>query len=372
MRIAVFAITPAGCRQARRIRAALGGVDIYVKEGVESAAATCEEETKKTIITGSLRAQNDPAENTFTELKPALQSAFATYDALICVMAMGIVVRLLAPVIKDKLTDPAVLVMDETGRFVVSLLSGHVGGANKLAEKIAAKLHAIPVVTTATDREGMTAPDAFAGQLALQPWPKEQIQMINSALLKGEEIRYLIDKSVRTAEWIYRVLESMGIKANFGFPETVQSLTGRIVYITDDAVCHPHVLNLLPRRLIAGVGCRAGTPAPEIIGALKAATQTIDLTVQHISMLATTVVKRNEEGLLETAKKLGIEIDFHENIALDYQIKKYNLEESPFVKMTIGVGNVAEAAAYASVESGIRALPKTKYNNVTVALLWER
>ncbi|BEU88027.1 cobalt-precorrin 5A hydrolase [Selenomonas sp. TAMA-11512] len=373
MRVAVFAITAAGYKQARRLREVLDGADIYVKEDLaEADIAETDVEKQRIIITGKTKMAEAEATNTFAELGPTLQSAFASYDALICIMATGIVVRLLAPVIKDKLTDPAVLVMDETGRFVISLLSGHVGGANRLAEQIAEKLHATPVITTATDREGVQAPDAFAGQLALHPWPKEQIQMINMALLQGKEVHYLINKSMKTAEWTYKALERMGIQAGFAFPEAVHSFPGNIVYITDDAVYNTRVLNLLPRRLVAGVGCRAGTLAPEIIGALKAATKKLDLSVRHISMVATTVVKRNEEGLLEAAKRMGVEIDFHENIALAYQIKKYSLEESQFVKMTIGVGNVAEAAAYASVESGIRALPKTKYNNVTVALLWER
>ena len=92
---------------------------------------------------------------------------FAACDGLIFIGAAGIAVRLIAPYLKDKLTDPAVVVVDEAGKFAISLLSGHVGGANRLAEQTAALLNAVPVVTTASDVRGRTAIDVWAADHGL-------------------------------------------------------------------------------------------------------------------------------------------------------------------------------------------------------------
>ena len=173
MRIALLALTIRGAELARQVQRLLPEVpDVYVPEKIVPEGF----EVKHFF--------------NFPKFREAFSGCFTHYDVMICIMAAGIVVRTMAPLLRNKLTDPAVIVCDEQGRFAISLLSGHVGGANFLTRQLAEVIGAQPVITTATDIAGKVAPDAFAGQMALHPWPKRQIKVLNSALLDGEKIGY--------------------------------------------------------------------------------------------------------------------------------------------------------------------------------------
>ena len=296
MRIAIFTITDRGTMLAGRIAAALGGCRTFTKG------------------------------RDFERLREAVDDTFGKFDALIFVTAAGIAVRMIAPHIVSKLSDPAVLVLDECGQHVISLLSGHVGGANDLTLKIAAITGAEPVITTATDVESKVAVDSFANRLGLKPEPKEAIKAINSAILKGEA-----------------------------------------VFVTAGDT----VLNLTPLNLIAGVGCRRGTPQEEIQSAVTEACRRIEQPLERLSLIASVDLKCDEVGLLAFAKSIGCQIRFFDIDTLQRTIDRYSLSESPFVKRTIGVGNVCEAAALSCVERGKFALTKTKFDGVTVALVWQ-
>ena len=263
----------------------------------------------------------------FENLAELVAEIFSRFDGLIFVCAAGIVVRMIAPHIVSKLSDPAVLVVDERGQNVISLLSGHVGRANELALDIADALDANPVITTATDIVGKFSIDAIASKLGLVPEPKEVIKAINSAILRGEE-----------------------------------------VFVTAGDVR----LNLIPQNLIAGVGCRRGTSSLKIFEALQRACAMIHQPIERVKLLATVDAKSDESGLISLAEVMDLKIRFFSNIELQRKIDEYKLVESKFVTRTIGVGNVCEAAALCCVEGARFALPKTSFKGVTVALLWER
>ena len=290
MRMAILAVTAEGLRLAEKISARIGG-------------------------------------QIFKLSKDLIGEIFDKFDALIFICATGIAVRMIAPHIVSKLSDPAVIVIDERGQNVISLLSGHVGGANELTLKIAAEINANPVITTATDIENKIAVDSFAGKLGLRPEPKAAIKAINAAVLRDEPV-YLTAGNVR--------------------------------------------LNLNPLKLIAGVGCKRGTSAESIFQALTAACALINQPVERINLLASVDLKRDEVGLLEVAKALDIEIKFFSAAELAKKITDYKLSESQFVKKTIGVGNVCEAAALCCVNSARFALTKKSFDGVTVALIWEK
>ncbi|MBR5910170.1 MAG: cobalamin biosynthesis protein CbiG, partial [Schwartzia sp.] len=168
MRCAVFAATRRGVESAIRLRDGLlpDAVDIFLKDG---------------------REEDVPAKH-FSKLVDAVAEAFQQYDALIFFMAAGIAVRMIAPHLKSKLTDPAVLVADERGGHIISLLSGHVGGGNSLTRRVADCLGGIPIITTATDVNGLISPDALATELGLRPVPKPMIQDMSGALLDGKDV----------------------------------------------------------------------------------------------------------------------------------------------------------------------------------------
>ena len=350
MRCAVFTATPRGTKTALRVRASLdASVDIFIKAGQEMPAEV----------------------RVYERLAPQVAAAFRQYDALIFIMATGIAVRMIAGSLKSKLEDPAVLVLDEEAQHVISLLSGHIGGANELTRELAASLGADPVITTATDVQKKLAVDVAAARLALRPSPKEQIKRFNSAVLDDAAIRYVIDENLARASFYKKRLDDMGLTALFGreLPPK-EDLTAFIT--ADESVRREDVICLVPRRLVAGIGCRRGTEMSEIRAALEAALTRIGRSIADVSLLASTEVKADEAGLLALSAELKRDIRFHSNEKMQETIDAYGLSESPFVKKNIGIGNVAEAAALASVPAGRLALAKTRFEKVTVALVWEK
>ncbi len=350
MRCAVFTATPRGTKTALRVRASLdASVDIFIKAGQEMPAEV----------------------RVYERLAPQVAAAFRQYDALIFIMATGIAVRMIAGSLKSKLEDPAVLVLDEEAQHVISLLSGHIGGANELTRELAASLGADPVITTATDVQKKLAVDVAAARLALRPSPKEQIKRFNSAVLDDAAIRYVIDENLARASFYKKRLDDMGLAAVFG--RGLPPKEGLTAFVTaDESVRREDVICLVPRRLVAGIGCRRGTEMSEIRAALEAALTKIGRSIADVSLLASTEAKADEAGLLALSAKLKRDIRFHSNEKMQETIDAYGLSESPFVKKNIGIGNVAEAAALASVPAGRLALAKTRFEKVTVALVWEK
>ena len=263
----------------------------------------------------------------FEQMKIFVEEIFNKFDAIIFICAAGIAVRMIAPHIVSKLFDPAVIVVDERGKNVISLLSGHIGGANDLTLEIAKKISANPVITTATDVEEKFSADSFANSFGLIPDDKNLIKKINSAILRGEEIFF-------TA-------------GNFK-------------------------MNLLPKNLICGIGCRREVEEEKIFQAVSEACKIISQPIERIKIFASVDKKSDEKNLLRFVEKLGKEIKFFGADELNKKISEYKLEESDFVKKNIGAGNICEAAALCCVERGKFALTKKKFfNSVTVALLWE-
>ena len=363
MRIAILPITNAGAELAKKISAQIGG-QIFCKG------------------------------KDFGGLKNFIADIFDKFDALIFICAAGIAVRMIAPHIVSKLSDPAVIVIDERGRNVISLLSGHVGGGNDLTLKIATAINSNPVITTATDIENKFAADSFAAKLGLMPTPKNAIKAINSAILREEEI-YLTTGNVRlnlipqklttidsnpvitSATDIENKFAADSFAAKLGLMPTPKSAIKAInsailreeeIYLTAGNVR----LNLIPQKLIAGIGCKRGTPAEKIFSAVSQACEMINQPVERIKILASVDIKSDEGGLLEFAKNLGVEIKFFGVAELAKKIAEYKLEESKFVKATLGVGNVCEAAALCCVQKARFALTKKIFDGVTVALIWEK
>ncbi|MCR5177255.1 MAG: cobalamin biosynthesis protein [Anaerovibrio sp.] len=357
MRCAIFTSTAQGLQLAKRVQSMMNGtIDIY----------------------GHKNLKENSGFIPYSRVTEAVTEVFDKYSALIFIMATGIVVRAIAPHLKGKLHDPAVVVMDEKGLNIISLLSGHIGGANELTKFLAKGLGANPVITTATDINNMLAPDLIASRLGLMPYPTGNILSINSAILKGAVVEYIIDKEIPCLEDYINALGKMAIH-----PTVIDNISGldsiiahkdyyTVVISDKDISVGRKVLLLKPRRLIAGVGCRRGVGKELVLSALDKACNSIDWQIGRIDELASAGIKADEQGLLAAAAQLKRKISFYENDKLAEKIDSYNLEESEFVKNNVGVGNVSEAAAYCCCSHGALALPKTKFEKVTVALVWEK
>lgn len=274
---------------------------------------------------------------------------FAQADALIFVGAVGIAVRAIAPHCKSKATDPAVVVLDECGRFAVPLLSGHLGGANALARALAEACGAIPVITTATDANGVFAVDEWAkaqGCAVLEP---ERIKLVSGALLAGHTVRLASD-------WPVQGTPPAGVDPARTPAEADFALT---LSPAGDA------LHLVPRIGVLGIGCRRGTCAEQLEAAFTDFCARHSLAPACITAAASIDLKADEAGLLAFCRAHGWPITFYS--AEQLRALSGPFTPSPFVQSVTGVDNVCERAAVLASGGCIR-IPKQAGGGVTFAL----
>ena len=255
----------------------------------------------------------------------ALRSAFEVHSAVVAVMASGAVVRILAPLIAagDKGSDPAVVGVDEAGRFAVPLLGGHAAGANRLATELAELLGGQAALSTGTDVAGLPGLDELG-------WPvRGDVARVTRALLDGEPVTV-----TSTGRW---PLPSLGADVRFG-PKAAPG-----ILITDRAgEPEPGFVVLHPPSLVAGMGASRGVSADEAQQLLLSALSAAGLAVGSLAAIATAEVKADEAGLIELARRLGVPLVTHPASALE-TVEVPNPSE--VVRAAVGVASVAEAAA---------------------------
>ncbi len=314
--------------------------------------------------------QRNPLHNgsSYSSIKTLVGEIFTLYDAFVCIMATGIAVRAISPHIVDKRTDPAVIVIDEAGQFAISLLSGHIGGANELTKKIAAAIGATPVITTATDIAGKPAADILAVKLNLKIEPFTNLKTINAAIVNGDSVSFFIDSALPQYQQYVKRASALGIHMHkMEIFEDMQ--TSFSVLVTDKTLTErPSLLFLRPPSLAVGIGCRRGTKKEEILMAIEDACKTIGRSSQSIGIIGSSIVKETEKGLLEALDSFGLKGTFYTNQQLEHCIYENNLTVSTFVEAQIGVGNVCEAAAILAAQNSQLLLTKTKYPNITIAI----
>ncbi|MGW5335793.1 precorrin-3B C(17)-methyltransferase [Streptomyces bauhiniae] len=249
----------------------------------------------------------------------AVRAAFAECDRLVCFLATGATVRLLAPLLGDKAADPGVVCVDEGGRFAVSLVGGHGGGANELAHEVAELLGAEPVVTTATDAVGLAGLDTLG-------LPVEgAVAAVSRALLDGEPV----------------VLE-----AESAWPLPPVPFAGQGAYtvrLTDRAV-QPRADEVLlrPPSLVVGVGASKGASVEEVLGLIEEALRDAGLSVRSVAELATVDAKSEEPGIVAAAERLGVPLVTYPADELA-AVSVPNPSDAPLA--AVGTPSVAEAAA---------------------------
>lgn len=274
---------------------------------------------------------------------------FGGHDALIFIGACGIAVREIAPHLKSKTTDPAVLVLDDRGGYVIPILSGHIGGANRLAGELAERLGAVPVITTATDGAGRFSCDAWAAAHDCAISSMEAAKAVSAAILKAD-VPVCADSPLpeRLPDGLIR-----GEEGEIGIYIGVYE---RSPFCT--------TLRLIPRTLTLGIGCRRGIGREAVLSAAEAVAGQYGFDLRAVGMVASIDLKRDEEGLLAFAKALGAETVFY--TADELNAVEGDFEESEFVKKTVGTGNVCERAAV--LAGGKRIVRKTAVSGVTVAV----
>lgn len=286
---------------------------------------------------------------------------FSTNDALIFVGAIGIALRAIAPYIKTKTKDPAVVVVDELGQFSIPILSGHIGGANELALQISKILNAIPVITTATDINNVFAIDTWAKGQGLKISNPECIKLVSSKLLKGESVHIKSDYP---------------IQGNLPNNVFLNDLDGSDEKNNDYDVIISHndfsdygndTLLLVPQIITLGIGCRKDISFEAIENSILNILKSENYHILALKAMASIDKKANEKGILEFAEKY--DLPFNTYGADELNSLEGDFTKSDFVKSVVEVDNVCErSAVFESKGNLIRRKDTCDGAGVTIAL----
>ncbi len=293
----------------------------------------------------------------------AIATIFNQYQLLIFISAVAVAVRAIAPCLQGKDKDPAIVVIDDQSRFAISLLSGHLGGANEATGKIAHLLGACPVVTTATDNHGVTAFDNLARNLGWKLENLPDLKKISAALLEEKEIYIYSERPLH-----YPLSGTIRIVSN---PEELQSAVNGYVLISSrldplpGCPPFPHII-LRPCSIVAGVGCRRDISAAAIIRAVERAFARAGLSLSSLSCLATGEFKAQEAGLISAAAHFRVPLKIFTRGEIAAALG--NSPQSTFVEKQVGVGAVAEPCAKLGSGGGPLLLEVQRGKGITVAL----
>lgn len=332
MKIAVFAYSRKGCKTARRVIEYFAGHEIQAY---------------------TMGRFEEPGFGSITRpSQPFYGPIFSSADAMVFVGSVGIAVREIAPHVRDKATDPAVVSIDELGRFCVPLLSGHIGGANDLAMELANALEAIPVITTATDINKRFSVDAWAARNGYEIASLSRAKAVSAAILE-QDVPLKCDFSIVTPLPNGVVLGDSG------------EVGIRISVYRDEPF--ERTLRLIPKALHLGIGCRKGTPVETIREAVDEVLKAHNIDRRAVKCAASIDLKAEESGLLAFCQEWKLPVTFYS--AEELKAVPGEFTPSAFVQSITGVDNVCERAALIGAEKLI--VKKTARNGVTVALAEE-
>lgn len=381
MKTAVVSLTKKGAGLAFKIGIQLNA-DVYMKAEYLGSYNECETEGGKYDEVRVFAVEKD-----FTSFAGRL---FGEYNSLVFVMACGIVVRAIAPYIRDKRVDPAVVVVDEAGKFAISLLSGHIGGANSLAAEVAEITGGAAVITTATDVNGMLAFDVFAKENDCAIENFGLLKNISAQLVNGGKIDihtdYRLDgiipdnirvynrgrdrgRSYETIDSILCDVEPSPITRPADTDKVIHSPAVVISNSLDIEEPLKSSLILRPRNLILGIGCRKGVSKERIGKAVSEFLEYNRKSKLSVKCMATIGLKSNEPGILGFCSESGLPLNILPVDIIAENEGKF--EASPFVKEKVGVSSVAEPCAVLSGKDARLICGKTKYDGITLALAEE-
>ncbi|MDI9644551.1 MAG: cobalt-precorrin 5A hydrolase [Candidatus Verstraetearchaeota archaeon] len=349
--VAIIAVTRRGSETAAKISAFLSKMEI--KNEVYSSPPHC---------TGNLSSSG---------IRDLVGKVFGKVDAIVGVMAAGILVRAIAPFLRSKLTDPAVVCVDSSGKYAISLLSGHYGGANELARIIARGIGAVPVITTASDVVGKVSVDEVARMLHCRVINPETLAAVNSALVDGKRVGMIVMGEFRISPDLCSCYTIAQAKAWTDALMILDSFDAAAIISkeTPEVEFQKPVTILKPKRIAVGVGARKASSAEEIASAVRSALSQAGLPPERVDCLATAEIKRGSPGMEGAAALLGLPVLYVGVEALRSVDSDDLSPDSELVIKKIGVGGVCERAALVAAGKGARLmLKKAKMSGVTVAV----
>lgn len=292
-----------------------------------------------------------------------IQTAFNRYEVIVLIMATSVAVRSIAPAIGNSQTDPVVIVMDEAGKFVISLLPGHWGGGNRIADDLAKFTKGVAVITTASDVDNLLNLDLVARKYGLTIENPELPVKFSGAVINGEPVV---------------IWDHWGI--NETWPENVRVVTEESLELADNEKLvviigyrdplgiksDTKVFALRPINLVVGVGCAQGVPGTRIIGAIRRYFRERNWSTRSIQSLAVSDFQADEPGLTGAARELGVPLQVFIKEELESVFD--GPEQSDLPGKNLGIGGICEGAAILGSNHGKLIGTKQNLNQITVAV----
>lgn len=287
------------------------------------------------------------------DIKSFIKDIFYESDVIIFISALGIAVRSIAPYIISKDKDAAVIVIDDTAKYVIPLLSGHIGGANKYAVEIADFLHAEAVVTTSTDRNNKFAVDNFAVNNNLYIKDITKIKEVSSRILNGQKVGFLSD---------YKVYGSMPSELTYD----IQQECGIVISKDINKLPFPITMQLIPKEYILGIGARKGADYNNVYEFVENSLKKYNILPCEILAVVSIDIKKEEKSIIQLSKEYNVpfitySVEILQNVSGEFSV-------SEFVKKITGVDNVCERAVKAYSENVEIIMKKESYSGVTLAI----
>jgi cobalt-precorrin 5A hydrolase len=351
---AAVAITKHGVEMVRNLGDSFPGTDVYYMSKFERGD---EQERGIQLFEGSV--------------KLILPDLFKQYNGIILFISLGAVVRMIAPILVDKKVDPAVVVIDDRGEHVISVLSGHLGGANELTRHVAAVLGARAVITTASDVQGTIPVDMFGRELGWVVDSFDKATPVSAAVVNEEPVA-LIQETGERNWWRYDKPVPGHIKVYASTAEALQEPFNAALVVSDRLLEPEEEEQLLsngvlyrPKSLVLGIGCNRGTALEELEAGVLDTLQELRLSVKSVRNIATIDLKKDEEGLLALCAKYGWEL-------VTYTPSELNTVQLPNPSETVfkytGAYGVSEPSALLSSGADHWLLEKKKSGNMTLSV----
>jgi cobalt-precorrin 5A hydrolase len=355
MKTALIAITKHGIEHARELRSKLPGAELWVSEKQKALAPD--------------------ADGNFPAIKDFTAGAWDGYDALVYHVSLGAVIRTIAPFLKGKDVDPAVVAVDDGKRFAISVLSGHVGGANELTELVATALGATAVVTTASDARATIPVDILGRELGWSLEDKANVTPVSAAVVNEKPVAFI--QECGESNWWTRptplpkniqVYPSIASAKAAGAQEAyllvsdraLAALQGELSEVWDRVVLYR------PKTLCLGMGCDAGTDLDEVWGLVEATFAEAALSTKCIKAIASIDLKANEESLQQLSQKTGAPLQFFSRDQLN--ARGVVSEPNPVVEKYTGAVGVSEPSAMLAAGADALLVRKHKSKRATLAI----
>ena len=347
-KIAILSITNNGRELALRIKESMKSVDVF-------------------FIKKDTDYKNDEVIVVNKGLKEFIPQIFDKYEYLVFIMATGIVVRTIAPLIISKFSDPAILVMDEKGNNIISLLSGHMGGANEMTLYMSDLINSHPVITTATDVNKKSSLDMIAKKLNghIDDF-RDNVLKINSMLVNNEEVHLYIDGNYKINHQGFTLYDE---KTDLDKVRNLVVVTNK-KYINkmlnkNIENLNEKIIKVTPKDIVIGVGCKKNTDSKHMKNSLIKFLAEYNIDINAVKEIGSIEIKKDEKAIIDLAKYLNV--PFKTFSVKEISKVDYLYEKSDWVKKNVGVYSVSDPVAHLLSEGRV-IINKHKYDGITFSI----